>query len=275
MVIDSHQHFWSYSPQEYPWIGDRMKRLQRDFLPEHLAAEIKAAGVDGVVSVQARQTVGETSWLLDLAAKNDIIKGVVGWVPLVEADVRRHLETFARQPKFKAVRHVLQDEPDDALMLSAEFNRGIDALHEFGLRYDILIFERHLPGAIKFVDRHPKQVFVLDHVAKPRVKDAVISPWRENVKELAKRPNVACKVSGMATEADWGAWTPQQLKPYFDVVLEAFGPQRLMFGSDWPVCLAAVEYARWVETVRDWAKPLSDGERGRLMGGTAVEVYGL
>jgi L-fuconolactonase len=275
MTIDSHHHFWSYSPEQYPWLGERMRTLRRDFLPEHLAAEIKAAGIDGVVSVQARQTVEETAWLLDLAAKNDFIKGVVGWVPLVSANVREDLEPFARSAKLKAVRHVLQDEPDDGLMLSPEFNRGVAALHEFGLRYDLLIYERHLPGAVRFVDKHPKQTFILDHLAKPRIRDGAMSPWRENLAELARRPNVTCKVSGMATEADWAAWTPAQLKPYFDAALEAFGPSRLMFGSDWPVCLAAVGYARWADTVREWAKPLSETERARLMGGTAAEAYGL
>ena len=273
MTIDSHHHFWSYSAKEYPWIGT--DRLKRDFLPEHLAAEIKAAGVDGVVSVQAREMVEETAWLLGHAAKHDFIKGVVGWVPLTDANVREHLERFGREKKLKAVRAVLQEQPDDTLMLSDDFNRGIKALHEFGLRYDILIYERHLPGTIKFVDKHPDQVFVLDHIAKPKIKAGEMSPWRENIKALAKRPNVTCKVSGMATEADAANWTPQLLKPYFDVVLEAFGPKRLMFGSDWPVCLIATEYKRWADTVREWVKSLSDDERARVMGGTAVEVYSL
>ena len=273
-MIDAHHHFWRYSPQEYPWLGESMKKLQRDYLPSDLEAEIRAAGVDGVVSVQARETVEETAWLLELASKDEFIKGVVGWVPLVDEDVAKHLETFARDAKFKAVRHVLQGGPE-GYMLRDDFNRGVAALHEFALRYDILIFENQLAESAKFVDKHPDQVFILDHVAKPKIKAGDMSPWRENIKALAKRPNVTCKVSGMATEADWTGWTSQQLKPYFDVVLEAFGPKRLMFGSDWPVCLAATGYKRWVDTVREWAKPLGEDERERLMGGTAIEAYGL
>jgi L-fuconolactonase len=275
MIIDAHHHFWNYSPQEYGWISDEMKVLRRDFGPDDLRREAAAAGVDGVVSVQARQTVEETRWLLELAGANDFIRGVVGWVPLVSPEVARDLERFASHPKLKGVRHVLQDEPDDDYALRDDFNRGIGELKRFNLRYDILIYERQLPQAIRLVDRHPEQVFVLDHVAKPRIKAGAISPWRENIKELARRGNVFCKVSGMATEADWQQWTPAQLRPYFDAALEAFGPRRLMFGSDWPVCLLACDYARWVTTVRDFAAELSDAERARLFGGTATEAYGL
>ena len=275
MVIDAHHHFWNYTPKEYGWISDEMKVLRRDFTPDDLRREIAAAGVDGVVSVQARQTVEETHWLLELAGANDFIRGVVGWAPLVSPDVGRDLERFAANPKLKAVRHVLQDEPDDGYALRDDFNRGIAELKRFNLRYDILIFERQLPPAIKLVDRHPEQVFVLDHVAKPRIKAGEIDAWRNGMKELAKRGNVFCKVSGMATEADWRQWTPAQLRPYFDVALDAFGPRRLMFGSDWPVCLVACDYGRWVKTVRDFAAGLSPAEQARLFGGTATEAYGL
>lgn len=275
MVIDAHHHLWNYSAEEYGWISDGMKVLRRDFTPDDLRKEIAAAGVDGVVSVQARQTVEETRWLLELAAANDFIRGVVGWVPLVSLDVARDLERFVAQPKFKAVRHVLQDEPDDDYALRDDFNRGIGELKRFNLRYDILIFERHLPQAIKLVDRHPEQVFVLDHVAKPKIKAGELDPWRANLKELARRGNVYCKVSGMATEADWKQWTPGQLRPYFDAALDAFGPRRLMFGSDWPVCLLATDYGHWVRTVREFAGELTDAERAELFGGTATKAYGL
>ena len=275
MVIDAHHHFWNYSDKEYGWISDEMKVLRRDCGPDDLRREIAAAGVDGVVSVQARQTVDETRWLLELAAANDFIRGVVGWVPLVSPDVGRDLERFAAQRKFKAVRHVLQDEPDDDYALRGDFNRGVGELKRFNLRYDILIFERHLPQAIKLVDRHPEQVFVLDHVAKPRIRAGEIGAWRENMKEIARRGNVYCKVSGMVTEADWKGWTPAQLRPYFDAALDAFGPRRLMFGSDWPVCLLACDYGRWVKTVREFAAGLSKAEQARLFGGTAIEAYGL
>jgi L-fuconolactonase len=275
MKIDSHHHFWSYSAGEYPWIGDAMAGLRRDFLPEHLKTEIAAVGIEGVVSVQARQTVGETEWLLSLADGNDFIKGVVGWVPLVEPDVREAIAKFAANPKLRAVRHVVQDEPDDRFILREDFNRGVSVLKDFGLVYDILIFERQLAPSIEFVDRHPQQVFVLDHIAKPRIGDAVIEPWRTNIRELARRQNVFCKVSGMATEADWKTWSEEQLRPYFDAVLEAFGPKRLMFGTDWPVCLVGSGYARWVETVRKFAAGLSADEQEWLFGKTAVIAYSL
>ncbi len=275
MVIDAHHHFWNYTPKEYGWISEEMKVLRRGFGPEDLRREIAAAGVDGVVSVQARQTVEETRWLLELAAANDFIRGVVGWVPLVSPDVNRDLERFASDRKLKAVRHVLQDEPDDDYALRDDFNRGIAALRQFNLRYDILIFERQLPQAIRLVDRHPEQVFIVDHLAKPKIKEGEIAPWRDGIKELARRGNVFCKVSGMATEADWKRWTPAQLQPYFDATVEAFSPRRLMFGSDWPVCLVACEFGRWVRTVREFAAGLSAAEQGRLFGGTAIEAYGL
>jgi L-fucono-1,5-lactonase len=275
MVIDAHHHFWQYSPQEYGWISDAMGVLKRDYLPADLEREIGGAGVDAVVSVQARQSLRETQWLLELAEKNGFIKGVVGWVPLVSMDVACELGKFAGRSKLKAVRHVLQDEPDDNYMLRPEFDRGVSLLKDVGLRYDILIFERHLKRSIQLVDRHPQLTFILDHVAKPRIRESVISPWRENMVELARRPNVYCKISGMATEADHANWTEKQLRPYMETALEAFGPRRLMFGSDWPVCLLATSYRRWFEAVKDFVAPLSDGERERIMGGTAVEAYGL
>ena len=275
MKIDSHHHFWSYSAAEYPWIGDSMAALRRDFLPEHLKAEIAAVGIDGVVSVQARQTVGETEWLLSLADKHDFIKAVVGWVPLAGAGVREVIARFAPNPKLRAVRHVVQDEPDDRFILGADFNRGVAMLKDFGLVYDILIFERQLAASIEFVDRHPQQVFVLDHIAKPRIGENAFEPWCTNIRELARRQNVFCKVSGMVTEVDWKTWNEEQLRPYFDVVLEAFGPKRLMFGTDWPVCLAASGYARWVDVVRKFAAELSADEQDWLWGGTAVQAYGL
>jgi L-fuconolactonase len=275
MRIDSHHHFWSYSPEQYPWISDAMAGLRRDFLPEHLRAEIAAAGIDGVISVQARQTVGETSWLLSLADANDFIRGVVGWVPLAEPGVRGVIEKFAANPKLRAVRHVVQDEPDDRFILGTDFNRGVAMLKDFGLVYDILIFERQLTASTEFVDRHPQQVFVLDHIAKPRIADGSIEQWRAGIREMARRENVFCKVSGMVTEADWKTWSAEQLRPYFDTVLEAFGAQRLMFGTDWPVCLAASGYGRWVETVRGFAAVLSADEQEWLFGKTAAAAYRL
>jgi len=275
MKIDSHHHFWKYSGREYGWIGDNMKVLRRDFLPPDLAKEIAAAGIEGVVSVQARQSLEETQFLLDFAEGNDFIRGVVGWAPLVNPAVGKDIEKFASRPKLKGLRHVLQDDPDDNYILRDDFDRGIRALRDVGLVYDILIYERHLPQTLTFVDRHPDQVFVLDHIAKPRIKDNVLEPWRANIRRLAERPHVYCKLSGMVTEADWQNWTADQLTPYFDSVLRAFGPRRLMFGSDWPVCLLAASYRKWVTAVAGAIAKLSADEQARIWGGTAVEAYGL
>lgn len=275
MRIDAHHHFWKYDPAEYGWIDERMSVLRRDFLPADLKGETSRAGIEGVVSVQARQSLAETQWLLELAEANDFIRGIVGWVPLVSPNVRAELERFAGRAKLKAVRHVLQDEPDDNYVLRDDFNRGVSCLKDLGLGYDILIFERHLPQTISFVDRHPGQTFILDHVAKPKIRVGELEPWRQNVRELARRPNVYCKISGMATEADWKNWTPRQLEPYLDTVLEAFGPSRLMFGSDWPVCLLACDYNRWHRVVSDAIAPLSKSEQAQIMGLTAMKAYGL
>jgi L-fuconolactonase len=274
-MIDSHHHFWRYDPKEYGWISDSMAVLRRDFLPGELLHEASAAGIDGVVSVQARQTLEETRWLLELASQNSFIRGIVGWVPLVSDGVGQDIERLAGNAKLKSVRHVIQDEPDDNYVLRDDFNRGVALLKEFKLRYDILIFERHLPQTIEFVDRHPDQTFIVDHIAKPRIRDGVLTPWRENMRELAKRPHVYCKLSGMTTEADVRAWNTSQLRPFAELALEAFGPGRTMFGSDWPVCLLAVGYARWVAVVKELASSLSPTEQNQLFAQTALEAYGL
>jgi len=275
MKIDSHHHFWRYSKEEYSWINDDMQGIRRSFLPTDLEREIAAVGIDGVVSVQARQTLEETEDLMRWAKEHEFIRGVVGWVPLVSDSVRGDIEKFADKEELKGMRHVLQDEADDRYMLRDDFNRGVALLKDFGLVYDILIFERHLPQTLQFVDRHPDQVFVLDHIAKPRIKDGFLSPWQTNITQLAHRPNVYCKVSGMATEADWGEWTDDQLTPYLDTVFSAFGPKRLMFGSDWPVCLLATPYDRWFHLIEKYVARLSDSEQARFWGETAVEAYGL
>ena len=273
--IDSHHHLWLYSPQEYGWIDENMKVIRRDFLPEHIHQEIQAAGIDGVVTVQAHQSIAETEWLLKLAAGNDLMRGVVGWVPLIDGNVRNSLGPLAANHKLKAIRHVIQSEPDPDYILREDFNRGIRALPEFGLVYDILIFERHLPQTIHFVDRHPNQIFVLDHIGKPRIGDHVVSPWAENMRELARRPNVYCKLSGMVTEADYQRWTETDLQPYFDSALEAFGPQRLMFGSDWPVCLLAAGYDAVRATLEPVLDRLDATERAGVLGTTAARWYRL
>jgi L-fuconolactonase len=274
-VIDSHHHFWNYTEADYGWIPPEWSVIKRDFLPVDLQREITAAGVDGVVSVQARQSLVETGWLLDFAARHAFIRGVVGWIPLVDPDVDAHLDRYAAHPKLRALRHVLQAEADDAYMLREDFNRGISALTRRGLAYDILILERHLPNTLAFVDRHPNQVFVLDHIAKPKISASELEPWAKNIRELARRPNVSCKLSGMVTEADVTTWTPAQLQPYFDVVLSAFGPSRLLFGTDWPVCLAGVSYSAWKQTIESWIAPLASAERAAILGGNAQRIYRL
>ena len=275
LKIDAHHHLWKFDADEYGWIDEGMEVLRRDFLPADLHKEMAASGIDGALAVQARQTVEETHWLLQWAGQNDFMKGVVGWVPLAEPNVGAVIEQFSANLKLRGVRHVLQDEPDENYILREDFNRGIRELARYNLTYDILIFERHLPQTIRFVDQHPKQKFVLDHLAKPRVKERAISAWREHMLELAKRENVYCKISGLATEADHKNWTEEQLQPYIDTVLSAFGAKRVMFGSDWPVCLLALRYEKWVDIVAKTASRLSVTEQQRLWAGTAVEAYGL
>ena len=274
MTIDAHHHFWTYDTVDYDWIDDSMNAIRRDFGPEHLKDEIRQAGVDAVISVQARQTLGETTWLLENARENDFIKGVVGWVPLVSPTVTEDLDRLMTEPKLCGVRHVLQGEPD-GFMLRDDFNAGIHALRSRDLIYDILVFEHQLSETMKFVDRHPAQVFVLDHIAKPRVKAALLEPWKANLHELAKRENVFCKLSGVVTEANWTDWSVEQLRPYVETVIEAFGPSRLMFGSDWPVCLLATGYRQWVDTVRNLTREFSPAEQSQIFGETAQKAYRL
>jgi L-fuconolactonase len=273
--IDAHHHLWKYSSDQYPWMSQSMGVLRRDFLAEDLRSILHDTGIDAAITVQARQTLEETEWLLGIADHHPFIEGVVGWVPLTEKSVGDRLGQFAARPKLVAVRHVLHDEPDDLYMLRKDFTRGVGRLKGYDLAYDILVFERHLPQTIQFVDQHPQQRFILDHIGKPRIKEGLLSPWRENILELAKRDNVYCKISGMVTEADWKLWTESDLQPYVDVVLEAFRPERLMFGSDWPVVIVASEYKRWLDAARRLISRLSADEQARILGGTAEEAYQL
>lgn len=275
-TIDAHHHLWRYTQEEYGWIGEDMKTLRRDFLPGHLEAEMQAAGVNGAVAVQARQSLAETEWLLSMAeSPTSVLRGVVGWASIASDQFPAALERLRGRKKLKGLRHVIQDEADPNFINGADFNRGIAALMGSGLVYDILIYERHLEAAIEFVDRHPGQVFVLDHMAKPRIRERVMEPWWKNISELGRRGNVYCKLSGLVTEGNWTSWTAEDLRPYVDVVLESFGPQRIMAGSDWPVCLLATTYGKWFETVDCMIHSLSSTERDRIRGGTAVEVYRL
>ncbi len=274
VVIDAHHHLWHYSASEYDWIDDRMAALQRDFLPADLGAELATAGVDGAVTVQARQTLDETRWLLELARSCKAIRGVVGWAALAAPDFEDSIAGLVTDPKLVGLRHVVQAEPKGFLD-HPTFNRGIRALQKTGMAYDLLIVESQLEEAIRFVDRHPRQTFVLDHIAKPRIAAAVIEPWRTQIRELSRRGNVSCKLSGMVTEDSWSSWSMESLRPYFDVVVEAFGPHRLMAGSDWPVCLVAASYSQWWQVLHDYFADFSKDERGAIFGETATRIYNL
>ena len=279
MNIDSHQHFWSYSAAEYPWIGAGMERLARDYLPSDLEAPAAAAGIGGTVAVQARQTLEETRWLLDLAERHPLIQGVVGWVDLRSPHVADQLRAFASRKAFVGVRHVVQDEPDPRFLMGAEFVRGIEQLQPFGLTYDLLLYPQQLPAAVELAASLPDQPFVLDHLAKPRIaawtSSGDMASWRRDIEALARHENVCCKLSGLVTEAAWRQWRPTDFTPYLDVALAAFGPERLMFGSDWPVCLLSGDYADVAGIVKDFCGRLSADERPHVWGGTATRFYGL
>ena len=275
MRIDSHQHFWTYSAAAYPWIGQGMERLARDYLPPDLAPLLAAEAIDGSVAVQARQSVAESRWLLELAAAHPLVKGVVGWVDLRSDQVGDDLEALAADPKFVGVRHVVQDEPDPRFVLGEVFLRGLRQLGRHGLTYDLLLYPHQLPAAIELVALLPDQPFVVDHLAKPRIATGEIAGWEQDIRAIARHANVCCKVSGMVTEAVRRGWKQSDFAPYLDVVLEAFGPERLMVGSDWPVCLLAGEYADVAAIPREYFAGLSSAERALIHGGTATRFYGL
>ena len=264
--IDSHQHFWIFDPVRDSWIDESMQRIQRDFLPQDLLPVLEQNNFKGCVAVQADQTEEQTHFLLDLAKQNDFIKGVVGWVDLLDKNISERLDFFSTEKKLKGFRHVVQGEADD-FMIREDFRRGIAALKAHNYTYDILVFHRQLPAAIDLANRFPNQAFVLDHIAKPDIKSGEIQSWKNNIIELAKAENVLCKISGMVTEANWKTWTPDDLKPYLDVVFENFSPDRLMFGSDWPVCLVASEYDLVVKTLEDYISQLPIAQQELICSG--------
>ncbi len=274
MRLDSHQHFWRHRAAEYPWIPAGTP-LHRDWLPADLATLQRPLGFDGSIAVQARQSLAESDWLLGLADADPRIRGVVGWVDLRSLQVEEDLERLSDHPRFVGVRHVVQDEPDDQFLMRPDFVRGIGLLGRFDLTYDLLLYPRQLPAAIALARAFPSQPFVLDHIAKPPIKTGGLSPWREQIGELAREPNVRCKVSGMVTEADHGAWRPEDFRPYLEVVMEAFGARRLMFGSDWPVCLLAAGYAEVEGLVRDQVRGLDAADSEAFWGGNCAKFYGV
>ena len=275
MNIDAHQHFWKYSQADYPWIIAGMERLAQDYLPSELVQTSQPYNIPGSVAVQARQTKEETQWLLECADEYPSIRGVVGWVDLSSPSVGDDLSHFSQHKKFVGVRHVVQDEPDPRFLLGPEFLRGLRQLADFELTYDLLIFPHQLPAAVELVRLLPEQHFVLDHMAKPPIKNREINDWKQGFSELADHENVMCKVSGLVTEADWKVWRQRDFTPYLETAIDTFGPDRLMFGSDWPVCLLSAEYAEVIGVANSLIDQLSLDEGNAIRGSNAKTFYGL
>ena len=275
MIIDAHQHFWQYDPERHGWINDNMSVLKKDFMPVHLQEVFEANNVDGCVAVQADQSEAETEFLLDLADKNPFIKAVVGWVDLRSEQIEKRLDHFKGFSKLAGFRHVVQSEPDNNFMLREDFKRGIGSLLKHGFTYDILIFPTQMEAARQITEIFPDQRFVIDHIAKPYIKKGLLEPWGSAMRSIAQHENVYCKISGMVTEADWQNWQYDDFVPYMDVVMEAFGPDRLMFGSDWPVCLLAGDYGKIKGIVEKYIAKLSESEKRKIMGDTAAKFYSI
>lgn len=273
--LDTHQHFWRYNPAQHVWMTDGMEVLRRDHLPDDLAPLLSASGFDGTIAVQARQMLEETEWLLELADWHAFIRGVVGWVDLRSPLVGEQLARYGPHPKLVGVRHVVHDEPDDEFVLAPEFRRGIEALADYHLAYDLLLYPRHLPVALKLVREFPQQRFVVDHLAKPFIRDGLLQPWRDDLMRLAELPNVWCKLSGMVTEAKWRQWRPEDFHPYLDTAVEAFGVERLMIGSDWPVCTLSGDYGPTMGIVTDYLRRLAPEAQAGILGGNGARFYGL
>ncbi|KQX12025.1 amidohydrolase [Flavobacterium sp. Root420] len=272
--IDAHQHFWKFDPVRDSWIDETMQKIQRDFLPEDLLPLLQENQFSGCVAVQASQSEDETNFLVNLAAKNDFIKGVVGWVDLRDVTIEERLKDFSSNKIIKGFRHVVQGESDD-FMLRKDFQNGIAALKQFNYTYDILIFHRQLPAAISLANQFPDQSFVIDHIAKPDIKSGDVLSWKKGIEEIAKAENVWCKISGMVTEANWKTWKTDDLKPYLDVVFENFSADKLMFGSDWPVCNVASDYAEVVKTLEDYISQLSLPNQNKIWHENATSFYKL
>ncbi|KRD08950.1 amidohydrolase [Flavobacterium sp. Root901] len=272
--IDSHQHFWKFDPVRDSWIDESMAVIQKDFLPEDLLPLLKENQFEGCVAVQASQSEEETNFLLDLASKNDFIKGIVGWADLQNENIEERLRHFSSYKKLKGFRHVVQGEVDD-FMFGAAFRNGIKALKKFDFTYDILIFHRQLPAAISLVKDFPEQNFVIDHIAKPDIKSGEIDLWKKGIEEIAKYNNVWCKVSGMVTEANWKNWKPEDLKPYLDVIFENFSADKIMYGSDWPVLNIASDYNEVVKTLENYISKYSVEDQNKIWYENANEFYKL
>ena len=275
MRIDSHQHFWKYDPERDGWITDEMPVLKRDYLPADLEPELDACGVNASVAVQADQSERETHFLLQLAEQHPFIAGIVGWTDLCAPDAAKRLENFSRFEKLRGFRHIAQAEPDERFLLREDFVRGISCLSQFDFTYDILIYPKQLAAAVELVEKFPEQRFVLDHLAKPQVKARELASWTSYIRAIAALPNVSCKLSGLITESDWRGWSAGNFKPYLDVVFEAFGTGRLMFGSDWPVCLLAGNYRQVMGLIEDYVRDLPAADRDKIFGLNAAAFYCL
>lgn len=273
--IDAHQHFWYYNPQKHDWIDASMSVIQKDFLPKDLEKVFKQNGIDGCISVQADQTEAETDFLLALAEEYDFIKGVVGWVDLRAPNLEERLVHFAEYAKLKGFRHVVQSEPDPNFMLQKSFQYGLGCLEKYGFTYDILIFPTQLAAALKTVKNFPRQKFVIDHIAKPNIKKGAIGEWETHMRQLGEQPNVWCKLSGMVTEADWQKWSYQDFVPYLDIIFDAFPNDRVMFGSDWPVCLLGGSYEKVKSIVERYTSNLSPIKLKRFWGENALNFYNI
>jgi len=275
MMIDSHHHLWIYKPKNYGWVDDSMSVLKHDYLPEDLALELENSRISGTVVIQARQILEETRWLLELADENSFIKGVVGWLDLRSPDLEQQLLKFATHPKLVGVRHVIHDEADDDFMLHPDFIQGIAKLVDYDLVYDLLLFPRHLERAIKLVDSFPRQRFVLDHLGKPPINAGIMEPWKSDIGRLAAFPNVWCKLSGMVNEADHKHWQYKDLLPYMEVAWDSFGPERIMLGSDWPVCRLAGEYNEVINIVPKFIESLNCKDQEKILYQNAIDCYKL
>lgn len=275
MVVDAHQHFWRYNDQDYVWMDDRMQILRKDHTPKDLSPLLTAAGVDGTVAVQARQMVAETDFLLHLSDRYDWILGVVGWFDFGSHGLEAEVERYSANPKLVGARELIHDMPDPEYAVTSEHHRAVGLLEQYGLSYDLLLRPEHIEPATRLVDMYPNQRFVIDHIGKPDIAGGALSPWRERMMEIARRQNVYCKLSGMVTEAEWGRWKERDFERYMEICLEAFGAERLMIGSDWPVCTLSGSYQAVMGVVRKYSERLSEAERSAILGETCARFYGL
>ena len=275
MIIDSHQHFWKYNLSRHNWINDNMSVIRKDFMPSDLKSIYVENNIDGCIAIQVDQTINETNFLLDLAKENTFIKGDVGWIDLRAPNINEVLNHYNNFEQIKGFRHIVQDEHDNKFLLRSEFLRGISYLEKYNYVYDILIFPNQLEMTLEFVKKFPNNKFVINHIAKPYIKDNLYEEWAKLISKISNYENVFCKMSGMITEADYKLWTPDQITPYMDLVLKSFGSKRILFGSDWPVCLVAGSYKKVKELVVNFIEKLSENEKANVMGKNAINLYNI